>query len=95
VLASLSKRDMCREIATVLGTPPAGSFPTLVRRLQERCLLTQDGDGLRPVLILDDAHEMRLEVLSLLRVITNFDMDSRLVLSIVLCGQPPLREALK
>ncbi len=94
-VANLSKRDMCREIATVLGTQPAGSFPTLVRRLQERCLQTADTDGLRPVLILDDAHEMRLEVLSILRVITNFEMDSRLVLSIVLCGQPPLREALK
>jgi general secretion pathway protein A len=93
--ANLSKRDMCREIATVLGTQPAGSFPMLVRRLQERCLQTLDTGGLRPVLIIDDAHEMRIEVLSLLRIITNFDMDSRLVLSIVLAGQPGLREALK
>lgn len=94
-VANLSKRDMCREIATVLGTLPAGSFPMLIRRLQESCLQTADTDGLRPVLILDDAHDMRLEVLSLLRVITNFDMDSRLVLSVVIAGQPPLREALK
>lgn len=94
-VANLSKRDMCREIATAIGTQPAGSFPALVRRLQERCLQTQDQDGLRPVLVLDDAHEMRIEVLSLLRIITNFDMDSRLVLAIVIAGQPPLRDALK
>lgn len=93
--ANISKRDMCREIAAALGTQPAGTFPMLVRRLQDRCLQTQDQEGIRPVLILDDAHELRLEVLSLLRVITNFEMDSRLVLSIVIAGQPTLREALK
>jgi general secretion pathway protein A len=94
-VANIGKRDMCREIATALGCQAAGSFPTLVRRLQERCLQAQDQDGLRPVLILDDAHEMRLEVLGMLRVITNFEMDSRLVLSIVIAGQSPLREVLK
>lgn len=94
-VTSIGKRDMCREIAAAMGTQPAGSFPSLVRRLQERCLHSQDQEGLRPVLILDDAHELRLEILGLLRVITNFEMDSRLVLSVVLCGQPQLREALK
>ena len=94
-VSSIGKRDMCREIAMAMGTESAGSFPALVRRLQERCLQASDADGLRPVLILDDAHELRPEILGLLRVITNFEMDSRLVLSVVISGQPQLREALK
>jgi len=91
----LSKRDMCAEIAFAVGAAPAGSFPTLVRRLQERFQAMTDTDGLRPVLILDDAHDLRVHVLSLLRIITNFDMDSRLVLSVVLAGQPPLTKLLR
>jgi general secretion pathway protein A len=94
-VTSLGKRDMCREIAAAMGTQAAGSFPALVRRLQEHCLQASDSEGLRPVLILDDAHELKVEVLGLLRVITNFAMDSRLVLSVVLGGQPQLRESLK
>ena len=34
-VTGLSKRDMCREIAAVLGLPPVGSYPSLVRKLQE------------------------------------------------------------
>jgi len=30
-VTGLSKRDMCREIATALGAPPAGTYPALVR----------------------------------------------------------------
>lgn len=92
-VTGLSKRDMCREIATACGAPPAGSYPHLVFRLQERFESTA-GDGRRPVLILDEAHELRPDVLGMLRILTNFKMDSSLVLSVLLCGQPPLAKML-
>jgi len=87
---SLSKRDTCREIARACGIDPMGSFPAIVCKLQERFERTLDDDGLRPVLILDDAHDLRPDVLAMFRTLTNFAMDSRLVLSIVLVGQSPL-----
>jgi general secretion pathway protein A len=93
-VTGLSKRDLCREIAEALGLPPAGIFPALVRRLQEHFLHTQDTDSLRPVLLIDEAHDLRPEGLSIMRLLTNFDMDSRLVLSLVLCGQPSLARML-
>lgn len=93
-VTDLSKRDMCREIARACGASPAGSYPALVRTLQERYEAVAHTDGLRPVLLLDEAHELRPDVLSMLRLLTNFQMDSRLVLSLVLCGQPPLRQLL-
>lgn len=91
----LSRRDMCREIAAAIGCAPAGNFPALMRRLQEHLLQVADTDGLRPVLIVDEGHETRPEVMGLFRLLTNFQMDSRLVLSLVLCGQPPLRALLR
>lgn len=94
-VTDLGRRDLCREICTALGTDPAGSFPFLLRRLQERFATCLDTDGLRPVLLLDEAHELRPDVLGMLRVLTNFEMDSRLVVSIVLAGQPPLRNLLR
>lgn len=92
--STIGKRDMCREIARVCGIPPAGSFPGLVHKLQERFEATFSDEGLRPVLLLDDAHDLRPEVLAVLRVLTNFQMDSRLVLSVVLAGQLHLGEVL-
>jgi len=94
-VTGLSKRDMCREIAAALGLAPAGTYPSLVRKLQEHFSDASETLGLRPVLILDEAHDLRVEVLAMLRILTNFDMDSRLVLSIVLAGQPKLRAALR
>ncbi len=94
-VTNLSKREMCREIAVAAGVPPAGSYPSLVRNLQDRYLSLYDTDGLRLVLILDDAHDLRPDVLGVIRVLTNFEMDSRLVLSVLLAGQPPLTELLR
>jgi type II secretory pathway predicted ATPase ExeA len=94
-VTTLSRRDMCREIAMAADCKPAGNYPTLVRRLQERFERTVDSDGVRPVLIFDDAHELRPDTMGLLKVLTNYDMDSRLVLSVLLVGQPQLRKTLR
>ncbi len=91
----LSKRDMCREISAVIGIESAGTYPVLVKRLQEHFSTSLSIDGIRPVLILDEAHDIRPEVLAIMRILTNFDMDSRLVLSIILTGQPPLGKLLQ
>lgn len=95
-VTDLSRRDMCREIAFAIGAEPAGSFPVLVRAVQDRLdKPTSESEGRRPVLILDDVHQMRPETLGLLKVLTNFDMDSRLVVSLVLLGHPMLRRTLQ
>lgn len=94
-VTSLSKRDMCREIAAALGLAPVGTYPGLVRAVQEAIERRVQDDGVRTVLILDEAHDMRPDVLGMLRLLTNFEMDSRLVLSVLLVGQPPLAQVLR
>jgi len=94
-VSDLGKRDLCREIAVILGLPPAGSYPMLVRRIQENLVKVSDTEGLRPVLLIDEAQDLRPDVLNMLAVVTNFEWDSRLVLSVVLCGQPPLATMLR
>jgi len=93
-VTGLSKRDMCREVARACGAEPAGSYPSLVNRLQERFEHTCGSEGRRPLVVLDEAHDLRPDVLSMLRILTNFEMDSRLVVSLLLVGQPSLRRML-
>ena len=94
-VTDLSKRDLCREIATALGAKAAGYYGALVRSIQDRCLALLETESVRPVLILDDCHDARPEVLAILRVLANFEMDSRLVVSMVLAGQAHLRTMLR
>jgi type II secretory pathway predicted ATPase ExeA len=93
-VTSLSKRDMCREIARACGADTAGTYAALVDKLQVRFANTYGSDGRRPVIIMDEAHDLRPDVLGMLRILTNFEMDSRLVISLVLIGQPPLGKML-
>jgi general secretion pathway protein A len=89
-VTDLSKRDLCREISVAIGAKSSGTYPNLVRNLQERFLRACDADHIRPVLVLDEAHDIRPDVLGILRLLTNYEMDSRLVVSIILAGQPAL-----
>ena len=93
-VTGLSKRDLCKEIAAACGLEPTGIYPALVRKLQAAFAHTA-GDGVRPVILLDEAHDLRPESLAMLRLLTNFEMDSRLVVSVVLAGQPPLNDLLR
>lgn len=94
-VTNLSKRDICREISIAVGCPASLQFNVLMRRIQEHMLMIVDNHGIRPVLMIDEAHELRPDVLAMLRILTNFEMDSRLVVSIVLAGQNPLERLLK
>lgn len=94
-VASLGKRAFCKELSTVIGCQTAGQYNTLVRSIQEYAHGSLQQEGLRPVLLIDEAHDMAHDVLAILRILTNFDMDSRLILSVILAGQPRLGMALK
>ena len=93
-VTGLSKRDLCKEIAVACGLSPTGIYPALVRKLQGAFEHTAS-DGMRPIILLDEAHDLRPESLAMLRILTNFEMDSRLVVSLVLAGQPHLRVLLR
>jgi len=93
-VTKLSKRDLCRELAFAIGAESAGTFPMLVRKVQEQFIILSETDGLRPVIILDEAHDLKPEGAAMIRLLTNFEMDSKLVVSIVLVGQPPLKRLL-
>jgi len=91
-LTALTKRDLCREMAAAAGFDvPGGPYPIVVRKLQDGFRALADDDGLRPVLIIDEAQDLRPDVLAQLRILTNFDMDSRLVLSLIIAGDGQLR----
>ena len=94
-VTSLSKGDMYHEIAVVLGIEPVVTYPGLVRKLQEHYRACSEQDGMRPTLLIDEAQDIRPEVLATLRILTNFDMDSCLILSLVLCGDSRLRPLLE
>ena len=73
-VTDLSKRDLCREIAVACDAPPAGAYSFLVRALQERFEHAIHSEGRRPVILLDEAQDLRRDSFALVRLLTNFEM---------------------
>lgn len=83
--------DLYKAICWELGLPTERSRAALYRVIRNEitrlCLET----GVRPVLIVDEAHHLRSDVLEDLRLLTNYEMDSENRLCLILVGQTELR----
>lgn len=70
-----------------------GSLKALVDRLN-RFLLSAYAQGLRVVLIIDEAQNLSFEALEQVRLLTNLETATQKLLQIILLGQPELRDML-
>jgi len=58
-------------------------------------LLQAHADGRNPVLIIDEAQNLSIEVLEQIRLLTNLETSRKKLLQVILIGQPELRDILK
>jgi len=63
--------------------------------LRETWLAHIDASMCRPVLLIDEAQEMKPSVLAELRLLSSMNLDSRALLTVVLCGDHRLTEKLR
>lgn len=70
-----------------------GSIKALVDALNT-FLLEAYAQGLRVVLIVDEAQDLSVEALEQVRLLTNLETDTQKLLQVILIGQPELREVL-
>ena len=86
--------DMYKSIAWELGSPIERNRASAYRLIRtEISRLTLEAKQ-RPVLIVDEAHHLRNEVLEDLRLLTNYEMDSENRLCLLLVGLTELRRRL-
>ena len=83
---------VCEELHVDISSA-RGSGKALVDALNAY-LLRAYADGLRVVLIVDEAQNLSADALEQVRLLTNLETDTQKLLQIVLIGQPELREAL-
>lgn len=58
-------------------------------------LLQAHADGYNPVLMIDEAQNLSIEVLEQIRLLTNLETSKKKLLQVILIGQPELRDMLK
>jgi len=88
--------DFYRELGHLFGVPLAPHNRWAGSKcLREKWLAHLDQTLHRPLLLIDEAQEMRPLVLSELRLLASADFDSRSLLTVVLCGDSRLPALLK
>lgn len=86
--------DLYKSIAWALGLPTERSRAALYRCISGEVSRLCIEAKARPVLIIDEAQNLRSDVLEDLRLLTNYNMDSENRLTLLLMGQPELRRRL-
>jgi len=94
-LATGNPMDLYKSIAWEMGLPTERSRAALYRQIKNEVTRLGAEARTRPVLILDEAHALRSDVLEEMRLLTNYAMDSQNRLCLIFCGQTELRRRLR
>ncbi len=83
--------DLYKAICWELGLPVERSRAALYRAIRSEITRLCIESRQRPILIVDEAHHLRSDVLEDLRLLTNYEMDSQNRLCLLFVGQTELR----
>lgn len=89
---SLPEKQFLGEVLYQFGLPVGGSKAVQLRRLNEH-LLSNARQGVDTVLVIDEAQTILEDrIFDEVRLLMNYQMNDRFLLTLVLLGQPELRE---
>lgn len=87
--------DFCRQLALELGLQPEWSRAMTFRLIQQEIQRLVNDRHLTVLLIVDEAHHLRPDVLALFPLLANFEWDGTGRLAILFAGQSGLRQILR
>jgi type II secretory pathway predicted ATPase ExeA len=83
--------DLYKTVAWELGLSAERSRAAVYRQIRQEVSRLCIDAHVSPLLIIDEAHRLRNDVIEELRLLTNYAMDSENRLCLLLVGQPELR----
>ncbi|MGH9462374.1 MAG: ExeA family protein [Vicinamibacteria bacterium] len=86
--------DLYKPISWEMGLPVERSRAALFRQIRSEVTRLVSEARCRPILVIDEAHHLRPDVLEDLRLLTNYNMDAENRLCLLLLGQTELRRRL-
>lgn len=86
--------DLYKTISWEMGLPVERSRAALFRQIRSEVTRMVSEARCRPILVVDEAHHLRPDVLEDLRLLTNYNMDAENRLTLLLLGQTELRRRL-
>ena len=93
-LSTVTVLEFYRGLAHGLGIEIVAKKVDLFKDIQERIMVLVKDKKITPVIIVDEAQYLKTDVLNDLKILLNFDMDSKDYAILILSGQPMLNSTL-
>ena len=93
-LSTITTMEFYRMLCLEMGLEPAFKKVDMFRTIQEHLSYMAAEKSMKTVVVLDEAQYLRTEILRDLKLLTNFEMDSRNYITLILMGQPMLADLL-
>jgi len=93
-LSGLTPQEFYKQVLYQIHVTPTRGMAENRRRMQQ-AMLEWSNKGVRPIVIIDEAHELGAPMLAELRFALNYQADSYSPMTILLLGQPRLKEQLQ
>ena len=90
--SSVGLMEFYTHFAKEMGLEVTGRRAALFRSLKDRIITLNKSSRIHPILIVDEADKLSIDILSELRLLTNFEYDSYNALTVILCGQESLTQ---
>lgn len=93
-LSTLTVIDFYRNLCIGLGIDPRFRKVDMFKQIQDRIISLVKERKITPIIVLEEAQYLRTDVLNDLKMLLNFDMDSKDMVVLIMIGQPILNEIL-
>ena len=93
-MSSVTVLEFYKEIAYSLGIEPAFKKIDLFRQIQETIIDYVKNKKIKVIICIDEAQYLKTNIINDLKMLMNFDMDSKNYFTLILIGQPILNSIL-
>lgn len=93
-LSTVTVMDFYRSFCIGLGIEPKARKIDMFKQIQERIKNLVQDRKITPIIVLEEAQYLRTDVLNDLKMLLNFDMDSKDMVVLIMVGQPILNDIL-
>ena len=94
-MSTITTYEFYRQLCFELGIEPSFKKVDMFREIQERILNLSKDKKINVIIVLDEAQYLKTGILNDLKILLNFDMDSKNYISLILVGQPSLNNILR
>ena len=94
-MSTVTTYEFYKQLCYELGIEPPYKKIDMFREIQERILNLSKDKRINIIIVLDEAQYLKTGILNDLKILLNFDMDSKNYVSLILVGQPVLNSILR